>query len=281
MRELQGHPELMSLNTATLGHRDKLSAIVGQVAAAGFGAIAPWRREIDEDNPEKDAKSIRDAGLSVSGYCRTAYLSGPDKKSRDIALQDNIKAVEAAAVLGAECFVAVVGGLAEGSRDAKGSRCQIIDGLARLAETSSKLGVPIALEPLHPFYAADRSLLNTIGQALEWCDELDPGRTGTFGVCLDAYHIWWDPDVKDAIARCKGRVLGYHVCDWLVPTEDPLLDRGMPGDGVIDLKPLRALVEGAGFAGKVEIEIFSKNNWWKRPPEEVLSTCVERIGKFC
>ncbi len=271
----------MSLNTATLGHRDPFATVVDQVAAAGFGAIAPWRREIDEGSPAKDARKVRDAGLAVSGYCRTAYLSGPDQRARDAAVADNEKALEAAAELGAECYVAVVGGLAEGSRDIGDARRQIVDGLARLSEKAAELKVPIALEPLHPSYAGDRSVLNTARQALDWCEELDPDASGLFGVCLDVYHVWWDPDLRDSVAAAGGRILGYHVCDWLMPTEDPLLDRGMPGDGVIDLKPIRAMVEGAGYSGWVEVEIFSERNWWKRPPEEVLSTCVERIGSCC
>ena len=281
MRELSGRLDLLSLNTATLGHRDPIGKIVDQVAAAGFGAIAPWRREIDEAHPSRDAKLIRDAGLKVSGYCRTANLSGPDQQSRDAAVEDNIQALETAAELGAECFVGVVGGLAAGSKDVEDSRKQIIDGLRRLGETAAKVGVPIGLEPLHPFYAAERSLLCTVAQALEWCRELDPGSTGLFGVCLDVYHVWWDPVLAESIASAKGRILGYHVCDWLVPTSDPLLDRGMPGDGVIDLLSLRQAVEDAGYEGYVEVEIFSADDWWLRPPEEVLSTCVERTTSCC
>lgn len=281
MRDLAGRPELLALNTATLGHREPLGRVVDAVAAAGFGAIAPWRRDLDEGRAAAEAKRIRDAGLKVSGYCRTAYLSGPDAASRAAAVEDNVRALHAAAELGADCFVAVVGGLASGSRDCAASRAQIVDGLAQLGETAAELKVPIALEPLHPAYAADRSLLCTAAQALRWCARLDPGGRGNFGVCLDAYHVWWDPDRAASIAAAKGRILGYHVCDWLVPTRDILLDRGMPGDGVIDLRTLRAEVEDAGYASWVEIEIFSASDWWQRPMEEVLATCVERMTGLC
>lgn len=281
MRDLAGRGDLLSLNTATLGHREPIAKIADAVARAGFGAIAPWRREIDEDKPEVAARIFRAAGLHVNGYCRTAYLSAATASERQAALDDNKKALHAAAVMGADCFVAVVGGLAPGSRDCAVDRNQILDGLAALGETARELKVPIALEPLHPFYAADRSLLCTTAQALDWCARLDPANAGVFGVCLDVYHIWWDPGLAAAIANARGRILGYHVCDWLVPTADPLLDRGMPGDGVIDLRTIRRLIEASGYAGFVEVEIFSKDNWWQRSMQEVLTTCFARMTSVC
>jgi sugar phosphate isomerase/epimerase len=136
--------------------------------------------------------------------------------------------------------------------------------------------MPLAIEPLHPAYAADRACVNTTKQALDICDALDPARSGALGVALDVYHIWWDPDVLPQIARAGGeRLLAFHVCDWLVPTKDILNDRGMMGDGVIDIKSMRAAVEAQGFAGYSEIEIFS-NDWWNKPMDEVLITCIER-----
>ncbi len=281
MRELAGHPELLSLNTATLSHNVPLGEAVAQAAAYGFGAIAPWRNIVDEDNPAAAAQLIRDAGLKVSGYCRTAYLSSPSREEREAAHADNIRALQTATAIEAQCLVAVVGGLVAGSKDAAASRRIIMEGLARLGETAEQLGIPIALEPLHPLYAADRSLLNTTAQALAWCKELDPDNKGTFGICVDAYHIWWDPDLEKSIRDAAGRIMCYQVCDWLVPTKDPLLDRGMPGDGVIDLAALRGMVESAGYDGFVEIEIFSQDDWWKRPPAEVASTSRDRMLDCC
>ena len=132
------------------------------------------------------------------------------------------------------------------------------------------------IEPLHPAYAADRACVNTTKQALDICDRLDPGRAGLLGVALDVYHIWWDPELKPQIARAgKDRLLAFHVCDWLVPTRDILNDRGMMGDGVIDITSVRSAAEAQGFAGYSEIEIFS-NDWWNKPMDEVLKTCIER-----
>ena len=136
--------------------------------------------------------------------------------------------------------------------------------------------MPLAIEPLHPMYAADRACVNTLAHALDLCDKLDPERTGALGVALDVYHTWWDPALHEGIRRAGAeRLLAYHVCDWLVPTRDLLLDRGMMGDGVIELRRVRQAVEAAGFDGFVEVEIFSQD-WWSRPMDEVLQACIAR-----
>ncbi len=252
-----------------------------RIAAHGFGHITPWRQEIDEDHPGRAASAIRAAGLSVAAYCRTAYFTADDEAGRRAAIADNRKALEVAATLGAPMLVAVVGGMTAGSKDVAGCRQQILDGLAALIPTMQATGVRIALEPLHPIYAADRSLLNTLSQALDWCELLDPERSGRFGVAVDAYHVWWDPALPASIARAGDRILALHVCDWLRETRDPLQDRGMMGDGVIDLRGLRAMVEAAGYRGPVEVEIFSKLDWWQRAPDDVLRVCRERLFGAC
>jgi len=162
------------------------------------------------------------------------------------------------------------------SRDIAAARAQVEDVLAELMDYTRAAQMPLAIEPLHPAYAADRACVNTTKQALDICDRLDPGRTGALGVALDVYHIWWDPELLPQIVRAgKDRLLAFHVCDWLVPTRDILNDRGMMGDGVIDIKSVRGGVEAQGFAGYSEIEIFS-NDWWAKPIDEVLRTCIER-----
>jgi sugar phosphate isomerase/epimerase len=134
--------------------------------------------------------------------------------------------------------------------------------------------MPLAIEPLHPMYAADRACVNTMKQALDICDRLGAGT----GVALDVYHVWWDPELENQIIRAgqNEQLLAYHVCDWLVPTRDLLMDRGMMGDGIIELKKIRAWVEKAGYDGCCEVEIFSSYNWWKKDPDQVLKTCIER-----
>jgi len=278
MRDLSVGPDCVCLNTATLGFRDPLELTVRRVAEAGFGFITPWRQEVDERHPERAAHVIRDAGLKVGGYCRTEYFTADDRGGRAASVDSNRRAVEVAAVLGAPFIVAVVGGLAPNSRDIQACREQILEGLEALKPTLKATGVAIALEPLHPFYAADRSLLNTVEQARRWCERLDPDNEGLFGIAVDAYHVWWDPDLEGSLDRASDRIMALHVCDWMRQTGDPLLDRGMMGDGVIELARLRQSVETRGFKGPVEVEIFSKENWWKRPPEEILRICRERLN---
>jgi len=179
--------------------------------------------------------------------------------------------------------VLVVGGLPQYSRpgsdpskDIAAARAQVEDALADMLDYARRAKLRLAIEPLHPAYAADRACVNTTKQALDICDRLDPARTGALGVALDVYHIWWDPELMDQIARAgEDRLLAFHVCDWLVPTKDILNDRGMMGEGVIDIRRVRAAVEAQGYAGYSEIEIFS-NDWWAKPVDEVLRTCIER-----
>jgi sugar phosphate isomerase/epimerase len=278
MRDLALGADLACINTATLGFREPLEITARRVAEAGFGFITPWRQEVDELHPERAAQVIRDTGLKVGGYCRTEYFTADDGAGRAAAVESNRRAVEVAAILGAPFVVAVVGGLAPNARDLRGCREQILEGLEALKPTLKATGVAIALEPLHPFYAADRSLLNTVEQARRWCERLDPHGEGLFGIAVDAYHVWWDPDLEASLERASDRIMALHVCDWMRQTGDPLLDRGMMGDGVIELARLREAVESHGFEGPVEIEIFSKENWWKRPPQEVLRICRERMN---
>jgi sugar phosphate isomerase/epimerase len=146
------------------------------------------------------------------------------------------------------------------------------DALAALLPFARQSRVPLAIEPLHPMYAADRACVNTLGQANDLCDELGDG----LGIAVDVYHVWWDPDLAREIPRAGRRILAYHVNDWLVPTTDLLLDRGMMGDGIIDLRAIRAKVEAAGYRGHCEVEILSANDWWRRDPDEVLRTCIAR-----
>jgi sugar phosphate isomerase/epimerase len=281
MRDLAGRLDLCCINTATLGHREPIERIAERVANAGFGLLTPWRREIDEAHPQRAAAAIRAAGLKLGGYCRTTYFSASDAAGRRAAIDDNRRAIEVAAELGAPLLVAVVGGLAPHSTDLRGDRQAILDGIAALRPTLRECGVALALEPLHPFYAADRSLLCTLAQAVDWCEALADGGARCAGIALDAYHVWWDPALETSIARAAPHLLAFHVCDWMRETRDPLLDRGMMGDGVIDLRRLRAAVEATGFAGPVEVEIFSRDDWWRRDPDEVLATCAERLQRAC
>ena len=286
MRSLAKHPELLAINTATLGFRAPIEVTIDAIARCGFGGIAPWRREIEGQPVKPIAKRIRDAGLQTVGYCRSTYLPAADLATFQSNVESNLRAIDDAAILGADCFVMVVGGLPEGSKSLLRARAQVIEGTARLVRHARAAGVRIALEPLHPMYCADRSCLTTLAQALDMARaiESDPSADGpTLGVLVDAYHLWWDPALADGIfeAGSDKRIFGFHVSDWLVPTQDMLNDRGMMGDGVIELAAMRQFVEAAGYQGLVEVEIFSAENWWKRPMDEILAVAKERLQTVC
>ncbi|HZP87671.1 MAG TPA: sugar phosphate isomerase/epimerase family protein [Burkholderiales bacterium] len=283
MQSLAGRLERCAINTATLGHQLPIEQMIDAVARAGFGAIAAWRQELQDRRVEVIGRRIRDAGLKVSGLCRSTFIPAPTRALFLANIEDNRHAIDQAAALEAACFVVVGGGLAQGSKDLAGARAQLGEGLALLLEHARSAGVPLALEALHPMYCADRSCLSTLEQALDLCEVLDSHRSGALGVAVDVYHVWWDPKLEAQIERAgqSQRLLAFHVCDWLVPTRDLLLDRGMMGDGVIELHRIRGWMERSGYADAVEVEIFSRDNWWKRPVSETLEVCAERLQTVC
>lgn len=270
-------PDRLSLNTATVREQWTLAQCIEGCQRHGIAGIAPWRDKLHEMGVDAAARAIRAAGLQVSGLCRGGWFTAEGSLTAAV-LDDNRRAVDEAAAIGAACLVFVVGGLPAGSRSLPAARAMVEEGLARTLDHARSVGMPLAIEPLHPMYAADRACVNTLRQALDICDRLGPG----IGVAADVYHIWWDPEVHAQIARTgRDRLLAFHICDWLVPTRDMLTDRGMMGDGVIDIPALRASVEVQGFAGLNEVEIFSALNWWRRDPDEVLRIVIERAATCC
>lgn len=270
-------PHQLSLNTATVREQWTLAECIEGCQRHGFGGISPWRDKLQEMGVSRAAKAIRSAGLTVSGMCRGGWFTESGALDQTV-VDDNRRAVDEAAEIDAACLVMVVGGLARNSRDLPRAWSLVEEGLGRTLEYARDQGVKIAIEPLHPMYAADRACVNTLRQALDICDRLGPG----IGCAVDVYHLWWDFEVETQLERAgKERILAFHICDWLVPTRDLLTDRGMMGDGVIDIPRLRALVEANGFDGLNEVEIFSALDWWTRDPDEVLDTVVKRGGSIC
>jgi sugar phosphate isomerase/epimerase len=271
--------EGLSINLATVRQQWTMDKAVDACLAQGITAIAPWRDQVEKIGLAEAARVVQANGLRVTGLCRGGMFPASDAGGLSAAIDDNRRAIDEAAALGAECLVLVVGGLPKASRDIRAAREMVADGIAAVLPHARAANMPLAIEPLHPMYAADRACVNTLKQALDLCDLLGDG----VGVAIDVYHVWWDPELLPQIARAgaAGRILAHHICDWLVPTRDLLLDRGMMGDGVIDLSGIRAAIEAAGYSGPQEVEIFSAENWWKRPGEEVLATCVERFRTVC
>ncbi|MGE4242521.1 sugar phosphate isomerase/epimerase family protein [Ramlibacter sp.] len=287
MRDFSQDHDWLSINTATVrksrGQELPLTEIIEACARRGIRAISPWRDQVAAAGLGTISRLVKAHGLALSGYCRGGMFPATDAAGLQAARDDNRRAVDEAAELGAPCLVLVVGalpGALQGKpahKDLAFARTQVRDGIAELLEYARQANMPLAIEPLHPMYAADRACINTMEQALDVCDELDPSRKGDLGVAVDVYHVWWDPKLRAQIERAgRERLLAFHVCDWLTPTTDLLNDRGMMGDGVIDIPRIRGWVEAQGFAGYSEVEIFSTGNWWQRDAGDTLAACIER-----
>ena len=220
------------------------------------------------------ARLLRDNGIALSGYCFGGLIAAPDVAEAARARDDVRRALDEAALLGAPCLVFVAGGVDPRDKDIAAIRARVLDGVAELVPHARSVGVAIALEPLHPMICATRSVLTTLRLANDWCDAL--GNEDAVGIAVDTYAVWWDPEVEAQIARAGRRIISFHVSDWLADTQDLRLDRGMMGDGVIDIPALRGAVEATGYDRHIEVEIFSDRNWWRRPADEVLGVIKER-----
>ena len=287
MRDFSKNHEWLSINTATVrksrGQDLPLTDIIEACVSRGINAISPWRDQVAAVGLNTVSKLVKTHGLKLSGYCRGGMFPAATAAGIQAADADNRQAVDEACELNAPCLVLVVGGLPgalagqAAHKNIQQSRDQVFEGIEKLLAYAKSCNMPLAIEPLHPMYAADRACINTLEQALDVCDKLDPLQTGALGVAVDVYHVWWDPKLQQQIERAgQKRILAFHVCDWLTPTRDLLNDRGMMGDGVIDIPKIRGWVEAQGFQGFSEVEIFSTENWWQRDHSEVLDTCIAR-----
>ena len=287
MRDFTTDHRWLSINTATVrkshGVEQPLTDIIEACVKRDIRAISPWRDQVAAAGLPAISKLVKKHGLELSGYCRGGMFPALDTAGLKAARDDNRRAVDEACELHAACLVLVDGALPgalagqAAHKDLALSRNQVSDGISELLEYAITNKMPLAIEPLHPMYAADRACINTMEQALDVCDALDPGKSGALGVAVDVYHVWWDPKLEAQIQRAgKERLLAFHVCDWMLPTTHLLEDRGMMGDGVIDIPRIRGWVEDQGFAGYSEVEIFSSGNWWQRQSAEVLDTCIAR-----
>ncbi|MBF0851131.1 sugar phosphate isomerase/epimerase [Gluconobacter sp. R75690] len=285
MRDFTHDHSALALNTATLGHNMpgagagwSAERTIDACAERGIGGIVFWRPEL-QGRASAIGQYARQAGVDVVGLCRSPFLVGPlAPHGRQAVVDDFRRSIDETADLGGKILTIVVGGVEPGTKGVRESLDIVTDRLSAVLDYASERGVKLALEPLHPMYGGDRSCLPTLRDALDICDVLN---SDTLGVAVDVYHVWWDTDLPRQLERAGTRIMGFHLCDWLVPTTDFLLDRGMMGDGVADLRGLRAGVERAGYDGFCEVEIFSANNWWKRDPAEVLDVMIQRFRDIC
>ena len=293
-RVTAAHPRL-SLNQATIKYAN-LAEALQTTAAAGIGSIGLWREPVADVGLDTAVRLVADSGLRVSSLCRGGFFTPLPGAARDAALDDNRRAIDETAELaaaGAEgsraVLVLVAGGLPEGSRDLIGARERVRDAVGVLEADAASAGVTLAIEPLHPMYAADRAVISTLGQALDIAEQFNAtaqfngtAQSGpTVAVEVDTFHIWWDPQVLEQIARAgrTGRIASYQVCDWITPLPaDVLLGRGMMGDGHIDFAPMTDAVTQAGYTGDVEVEIFNQQIW-DAPFDEVAARVMASFAE--
>jgi sugar phosphate isomerase/epimerase len=245
-----------------------LPTAVAKYSAAGVPGVGLWRQWL-EGRRLAESRSLLDGhGLKAVSLVRGGFFPGLTAAERQAALDDNRRALDEASAVGAPQVVLVCGAKPELSLAE--NRKQITDGIAACIDHAASVGVKLAIEPLHPMYADCRSAVNTIGQCNDMIDQLGDEWVG---IAADVYHIWWDPNLEQEIRRAGKRIIGFHVCDWLTPTTDFLNDRGLMGEGCIDIKGIRAMVEQTGFNGWIEVEIFSTRHW-AADQDEFLSNII-------
>lgn len=244
------------------------------LARHGVGKTAVWRDKLEEVGAVEATRILNDAGVEAISLCAGGFLTAPDPERASRAIDDNRRWIEQAAAIGAASMVTITGGLDEGDRDLRSAQMRAVEGLAKLMPDARAAGVRIALEPLHPMVCGFRSVISTLADALAMLDQLQAD--DVFGLAVDTYALWWDSELDHQIGRAGRRIVNFHVSDWLSETRSIRLDRGMPGDGLIDNRRIRGVAEAAGYDGPVEVEIFSETDWWKRDPDEVVRKIVER-----
>ncbi|QKZ21372.1 sugar phosphate isomerase/epimerase family protein [Streptomyces chartreusis] len=250
--------------------------LVEECGRLGIGNVGLWREPVQSYGLEATAKLVRDAGLTVTTLCRGGFLTAIEPGERATALDDNRLAVDEAAALGTDVLVLVSGGLPAGSRDLRGARERIADALGELGPYAEERGVKLAIEPLHPMYAADRCVVSTLAQALDLAERFPAHQVG---VTVDTYHIWWDDTAPAQIARAGagGRIHTFQLADWTTPLPEGVLNgRGQIGDGAIDMREWKGYVEAAGYDGTIEVELFN-DGLWARDGREVLAETARRF----
>jgi sugar phosphate isomerase/epimerase len=261
--------ERLAMNQATVPRWSAAEAIEG-CARAGYVAVGLWRDRVNESSPARLARTAEAAGVQISSLCRGGWFCAADAAGRRARMEDNFRAVEEAAALGAGSLVLVCGPAP--GKDLKAGRLQVAESIAELAEFAAGAQVPLAIEPMHPLYCGDRSVVVTLAQALNLARST-PG--AGVGVMIDSYHLWWDPEIEAGLAVAGDRVFGVQLADWIAPPPDPLNGRGMLGDGTIDLRAFCASVDATGYRGPVEVEIFNPDVW-ALEPAQTLQLVAER-----
>jgi sugar phosphate isomerase/epimerase len=251
-----------------------LEQLVDECCRQDIPYIGLWREKIHQTGIEKAKHLLTEAGLRISGLLRAGFFPYADETQRKKTIEENRRTIDEAVAIGADLVVLVCGGMAPAGLTA--SRRMVEDGIAELVPYAEEKGVRLGIEPLHPMFAADRSVIVTLAQATELAGQFPPA---VVGVIIDTYHVWWDPALQRDIARAAGRIFGFHLSDWILPILDILNGRGLMGDGYIDFSAILSLVKQAGYHGPIEVEIFNRA-FWQLPGPTALSRIKERFANL-
>lgn len=273
---MSNHGDLggLCVHQISFGLEHDFAACTEPLARAGVGLTAVWHDKLAKIGAARAARILRDSGVAAVSLCPGGILTQRAETEFRAALERNRRMLADAAEIGAATMVTISGGLDEGERDIRFARDRALEGLTRLVPEARAAGVKLALEPLSPVTCATRGVLTTTALTNDWWEAMDA--PDVVGIALDSYAIWWDPGIMDQIARAAGRILNLHLADWRRDTRDLRFDRGMPGDGVIDIPGLIGAVRATGFTGPLEFELFSALDWWQRAPDETVAEIVRR-----
>jgi sugar phosphate isomerase/epimerase len=263
----------LSLNQITL-NRLTLKECAEACVRHGLKWTAPWRNRVQEIGTAEAARILRDSGLSISSLCRGGFFPGPTAAVRQANIDDNRRAIDEAAELGTDVLVLVCGPAPD--RDIDAARKMVEDGIAAVLPHARDRKVRLGIEPLHPMFAADRSVIVTLAGAIDLAEKFPASNVG---IVVDVFHIWWDPRLYLELHRAAGRILGFHISDWAVPLPGIVTGRSMMGDGVIELRRIRTAVEDAGYHGPIEVEIMNES-LWSQPGDKVLALTTRRYLDF-
>jgi sugar phosphate isomerase/epimerase len=265
---------LLCINQVTVMPQWSVKQLIEGAQRHRISAISIWRDRLRECGTAEAARMLEGQALTVTSLCSAGQISTPDPAEAAKAIDELKRAIDEAVAIGADCLVFVAGGVDPRDKDLELTRARVVERLADITPYARAASMKLALEPLHPMACGTRSVLSTVKLANDWCDALCA--EDVYGIAIDTYAVWWDPDLPREIARAGNRICAFHISDWLADTQDLRLDRGMMGDGLIDIPGIRRMVEAAGYTGHHEVEIFSQRNWWKRDPDEVIRIVKER-----
>jgi sugar phosphate isomerase/epimerase len=259
---------LLNIHQVTVREQWTTKQFIAGMVRHKIGSVALWRDKLTDITAAEAGRMVKGEGIAVTSLCAAGLLTAHDPFEGQKAMDELRRAIDDTAAAGAGNLMFVAGGVDAKDKSVKDARARALERLSALTPYIRAAGIKIAVEPLHPMTCATRSVISTVGIANDWCDAL--GAEDVYGIAVDTYAVWWDPNLEKELKRAGKRIIGFHVNDWLPVTLDVRLDRGMMGDGLIDIRGIRKMIEDTGYAGPREVEIFSERDWWTRDPDDVI-----------